>query len=265
MRTMFQKLGALLVVLGSVAGCTKVSRIFAGGGTEFIVQVDTRKPNLDEVVDLAAKIMRNRLNAAGIDGEASRISESPNRVSVKVFGDQDLGAIKRFLFTTHELELRKAVSPPSPSPLTTYPTMEAARAAAAAGQEVLRFQEQEYANERSSRFVIVESEPIITGEDVRYAQAVNYGAGENYSISFTLNEDGANKFGDWTNRNIDNYLAVVLDGTVVSSAYIKSQIRDMGQIDGSFTKASAEELALSLNSGHLPAKLSVLEERPFGN
>jgi preprotein translocase subunit SecD len=59
-------------------------------------------------------------------------------------------------------------------------------------------------------------------------------------------------------------MAVVLNGRVKSAPYIKQQITDTGQISGNFTKASANDLALTLRSGALPAKIVYLEERTVG-
>jgi preprotein translocase subunit SecD len=59
-------------------------------------------------------------------------------------------------------------------------------------------------------------------------------------------------------------MAVVLDEEVKSAAYIKSQIFDQGQIDGRFTKASADDLVLTLKSGALPAEIEYQEERTVG-
>jgi preprotein translocase subunit SecD len=59
-------------------------------------------------------------------------------------------------------------------------------------------------------------------------------------------------------------MAVVLNDEVKSAAYIKSQIFDAGEISGRFTKASAEDLALTLKSGALPAKIEYMEERTVG-
>lgn len=108
MQKRFHRLAVVLVVLGFASGCTKISRIF-GGGTEFIVRVETEKPNADEVVELAVKVVGNRLDAAGIPGEAARIPDFPNQIGVKVYGDRDMDAVKRFLFATHELEMKKVV------------------------------------------------------------------------------------------------------------------------------------------------------------
>jgi len=57
---------------------------------------------------------------------------------------------------------------------------------------------------------------------------------------------------------------VVLNGEVKSIAFIKSQIFDSGQITGRFSKQSAEDLALTLRSGALPAPIEYLEERTVG-
>jgi preprotein translocase subunit SecD len=59
-------------------------------------------------------------------------------------------------------------------------------------------------------------------------------------------------------------LSIVLNNEVKSIARIESQIRDQGQITGSFTKRQAEDIALVLRSGALPAKMVYLEERTVG-
>jgi preprotein translocase subunit SecD len=59
-------------------------------------------------------------------------------------------------------------------------------------------------------------------------------------------------------------MAVVLNGQVKSAAYIKSQIFDQGEISGKFTRKSAEDLALTLRSGALPAQIEYQEERTVG-
>ena len=75
---------------------------------------------------------------------------------------------------------------------------------------------------------------------------------------------GAEKFGAWTTANVNNYMGVVLNGEVSSVAYIKSPIYDRGQITGRFSQAQAEDLALTLRSGALPAAIEYLEERTVG-
>lgn len=257
-------LAIALVTFGFMSACTRIKGLIGGGGTRFVIRIETEKRNVEELAELATRIIGARLDAAGLDGDATRIANPPDQISVRVYGEQDLELVKRFLFTTHKLELKKVVSAPNPSPVTMYTSLEAAQAAAKPGQEVLPWKEA-YETSRSPQFVIVETEPVVTGEHVRTANAMRLGTSNDYNISFTLNKDGAERLGDWTGRNIGNYMAVVVDGSVVSAAYIKSQIFDSAEISGSFTKAAAEELASNLNSGYLPAKLIVLEEQRFGD
>lgn len=258
----------LLIAAVLLTGCAKVSRFWTNSGIEFTVQVETDKPDKDAVIKQAIMVIESKLSAIGIDGDAGRVPNTSDQIFVKIYGRQeDPERLKQFLFTTHNLELRRAVSAPNPAPLTTYATEAEARASSRPGQDVLPYMERD--PERSPRqFVIVETASIVTGEDVRNAEAITRTGNDydpDYTISFTLNKIGAEKFGDWTARNINNYIAVVLDGSIISAPYIKSQIIDMGQIDGRFTKAAAEELALSLSSGHLPARLTLLSELPFDN
>jgi preprotein translocase subunit SecD len=112
---------------------------------------------------------------------------------------------------------------------------------------------------------VVEYPSVVDGSELREANAVSRTGGDgDYQISFSFKPSGAQKFGEWTGKNIGNYMAVVLNGEVKSAAYIKSQIFDSGEISGRFTKASAEDLALTLKSGALPAKIEYQEERTVG-
>jgi preprotein translocase subunit SecD len=120
-------------------------------------------------------------------------------------------------------------------------------------------------NNAPKRWVVVEQPAVVDGSELRNASATSGRAGSNdYTISFTLKPSGADKFGRWTGANINEYMGVVLNGEVKSVAYIKSQITDSGEISGRFTKESAEDLALTLRSGALPAPIAYQEERTVG-
>lgn len=247
------------VLLGS--NCRSLSRLIDKGGKIFIVEIETAETNRAEIVELAIKVTQNKLNAVGLDGEVTKNPGQDNRISVKIYGTNDWEKLKKFLFTTYQLELKKAISPPNPSPIQTFKTKEEAEVKVLEGQEILPYSE---GDDDYRQFIIVEKNIIINGEDIRNAQAISLtDDADNYQISFTLKPEGAKKFGDWTAKNIGNYIAVVLNKEVQSAAYIKSQIFDQGQIDGRFTKQSAEDIALSLGSGYLPATMKIVEEKPF--
>jgi preprotein translocase subunit SecD len=105
----------------------------------------------------------------------------------------------------------------------------------------------------------------VDGSELRDASAYSRtGSQSDYQISFSLKPGGAQKFGEWTGKNIGKYLAIVLNDEVKSAPVIKGQIFDQGSIEGKFTKTSSEDLALTLKSGALPAKLDYQEERTVG-
>ena len=115
-------------------------------------------------------------------------------------------------------------------------------------------------NPSAQKWVVVESPAIIGGSDLRTADAVQ-SEGHNYHIGFSLKKAGADKFGAWTGANVNEYLGVVLNDDVKSIAFIKSQISDQGEITGNFTKQAAEDLALVLKAGALPAPVTLIEEK----
>lgn len=255
----------IIILIGQIltsGGCGTVSRMANSGGTLYVVEVIAGEGDGSANVERSIKIMKSRLNAVGFDGDVKASDSGGNCIEVKLYGKQEPELIEKFLFKSYKLELIKVVSPPSPSPFKTFAKKEEAETAAGEEQQVLPYPERE--DRTASQFVIVEKQPIVTGEDIRDAQAVSRtGSHADYQISFTLKPEGAVKFGEWTERNINNYLGVVLDGKVQSIAFIKTKISDMGEISGRFSKAEAEAIALSLKSGYMPWELKVIERRTF--
>src|SRR2546430_6989625 len=118
---------------------------------------------------------------------------------------------------------------------------------------------------KAQKWVVVESPAIIDGIDLRSAAAIpEQACGDEYQITVSLKNNGADKFGAWTGANINEYMGVVLNNEVKSIAFIKSQIFDQGEITGNFTKEQGDDLALTLRSGALPAPIEYQEERTVG-
>ncbi len=105
--------------------------------------------------------------------------------------------------------------------------------------------------------------PVITGRDLRNARP---GRDEfhKWETSFTLTPDAGRRFGRFTEANIGNRLAVVLDNQIRSVATIQSRIEDSGRITGLSNEQEASDLALVLRAGSLPAGIVYLEERTVG-
>lgn len=109
----------------------------------------------------------------------------------------------------------------------------------------------------------VTRKPVVGGENLVDAQAT-FQNGEAV-VSFRFNSLGGKKFGEVTKNNVGERLAIVLDNEVISAPTIQGAIMGgSGVITGNFTIQSANDLALLLRSGALPAPLEVLEERTVG-
>jgi preprotein translocase subunit SecD len=85
-----------------------------------------------------------------------------------------------------------------------------------------------------------------------------------WETSFTLSQDGGKRFGRYTEANVGNRLAVVLDNQIISVATIQSKIEDQGRITNLGSEQEASNLAQFLRSGSLPAGIVYREERSVG-
>ena len=234
----------------------------------------------DQAVEQAMQIIDTRINAFGVAEPTLQRHGATNsgQILLQMPGVDDPERVKTLLNADSNLELMEVVSPPNPN-LQTYPTREAALQSIGgketADRKVFPYSErddtttdpaqQNQPPKEPSRFIVVKSPAVVSGSELRSADAVSQtGSVDDYQISFNLKPSGAAKFGEWTARNIGNYMAVVLNGEAKSVAFIQSQITDSGQISGRFSKQSADDLALTLRSGALPAKIEYLEERTVG-
>jgi protein-export membrane protein SecD len=237
------------------------------------LEVEQSAPNREAAVKQAVAVIENRLAALGVSNFEVKPERSAGsgRILVDLPGLADPERIKQIITNGGKLELTHVISPPSPMPVQTYGTKEEAIASlngsVPTNRRVLSYVERSEKdatqNPKPAKWVIVESPSIVDGSELRTASALrSIGAtNDEYQIAFSLKANGAQKFGTWTAANINEYLGVVLNGEVKSIAFIKGQIYDQGQITGRFTKQAAEDLALVLKSGVLPAPLKIVEER----
>lgn len=235
----------------------------------------------DNATTQALNIIQSRVDALGIAEPTLQThgSQSSHQILLQMPGVQDPERVKDILQGQSKLELVHVIGPPSPAPATTYPTEADAIAAASTNgvlppnRKVLPYSERmelsadkDPNQQRPKQWVVVETPAIIDGSELRNASAVQSqgGRADDFEINFALKKAGADKFGQWTGSHINEYMGVVLNNEVKSIAFIKSQIYDQGQITGRFTQQSAEDLALTLRSGALPAPIEYLEERTVG-
>ncbi len=114
-------------------------------------------------------------------------------------------------------------------------------------------------------WVQTSSRATVDGEDLTDAQPTFDNRTNEPIVSFRFNQKGALRFGKLTQENVGRPFAIVLDNKVVSAPVINEPILGgTGQISGRFTTQEANDLAIVLRSGALPAKLTVVEERTVG-
>jgi preprotein translocase subunit SecD len=225
-------------------------------------------------VDQAMNIIENRINAFGVAEPTIQTygAENSYQILLQLPGVDDPERVKRTLVLESNLELRAVDGPYRP-----YATIEEAKAAAAGRADVeplpLDERDEEATDSKTPAaanpaltYLLITKAPVIVGRDLRDAFAAQGQVGDegDYRIVFKLKDDGAKKFGDWTSKNIGKGLAIVLNGRVKSAPTIRGEIRETGEITGNFSKQSAEDLALVLRSGALPARVIYLEERTVG-
>ncbi|HUO30877.1 MAG TPA: protein translocase subunit SecD [Bryobacteraceae bacterium] len=117
--------------------------------------------------------------------------------------------------------------------------------------------------DQPEEWYLLSKTPIIRGTDLRNARA---GQDEfrKWDTQFSLSPDAGKRFGRYTEANIGNRLAVVMDNQIHSVAVIKGRIEDSGQIENIGSEQEASDLALVLRAGALPATIQILYENSVG-
>jgi preprotein translocase subunit SecD len=119
--------------------------------------------------------------------------------------------------------------------------------------------------ERGAGSVLVERRILVAGEDLVDAQPSFDSRTREPVVNFRFNTNGARRFAAVTQENVGRPFAIVLDNQVISAPVIREPILGgSGQISGRFTVQQANDLAILLRAGALPAPLTIIEERTVG-
>jgi preprotein translocase subunit SecD len=194
-----------------------------------------------KAVEQSIEVIRRRVDALGTR-EPSIQRQGDDRVLVQVPGLQDPQTLKEILGQTAKLEFRLVAEP---------------------GQNPSETEELEQVDEQGK--LPIEKQVMVQGEDLTDAQPGFDQRGGEPVVNFRFNIRGAQKFGDVTSKNVGRLFAIVLDNKVISAPRILTPITGgSGQISGRFTVEQANNLAILLRAGALPAKLNIVEERTVG-
>ncbi|HSG48522.1 MAG TPA: protein translocase subunit SecD, partial [Longimicrobiales bacterium] len=112
------------------------------------------------------------------------------------------------------------------------------------------------------RLYVLEEEAFMTGDRLEDAVAARDAQFSTPQVQFQLNRAGGREFSQFTGQHVGDFLAIVLDGEVMSAPVIRDRIGARGQIDlAGAPMEEASDLALVLRAGALPAPLRIMEER----
>jgi preprotein translocase subunit SecD len=203
---------------------------------------------LDKVVDQSIEIVRMRVDSTGTK-EPIIQRQGKSHILLQVPGEQDPSGLKNVLGKTAKMTFHLVDE--------TANLEKAAKGIVPPGSIVVK-------GEQDGYIMVVKKKAIVSGDQLNNAQAT-FNKDSVAVVSFSFNSIGAKKFAEATTENRGKRLAIVLDGRVLSAPIINEPIRGGdGIISGSFTVESANELALLLRAGALPAPLKIVEERTIG-
>ena len=241
------ELAAPVTVIGAATPRPDIAVATAPDGTVSATLTEAAlRAKATGAVEQSIEIVRRRVDETGI-AEALVAREGQNRILVQLPGVQDPDRIKALLGRTARM---------------TFHLLDGTAAPAAAGPPPgVQFLPGGHPGERYA----IRRQVAVDGADLTDARAGRDARTGEWVVNFTLDSSGARRFAEVTRTNVGRPFAIVLDDKVISAPVIREPITGgQGQISGSFTAASANDLAVLLRAGALPAPLAVVEERTVG-
>ena len=201
-----------------------------------------------QTIDQSIQIIERRVNELGLV-EPTIQRQGASRILVQVPGLQDPSRLKAIIGKTAKLDFRMVDETMTPEQaLASHPP---------ANSEIL--------DGESGEKYLIEKRALVSGGDLVDAQPSFDQRNGQPIVNFRFNSAGARKFAEVTQQNVGKRFAIVLDNKVISAPVINEPIPGgAGQISGNFTVQSANDLAILLRAGALPAPLTVVEERTVG-
>lgn len=235
-----------------------------GGGSSPELTLDEPEPGLlrytltdagldyrvTSAVTQSIEVIGRRVNELGTT-EPIIQRQGDDRILVQVPGLQDPQRLKEILGQTAKLTFQMVDQ--------SMPVQEAIQGRPPAGSTVL------YSQDDPPVPHLIEERVIVSGENLVDAQATFDQRTNEPVVSFRFDTKGAQRFGQATQQNVGRLFAIILDNQVISAPQIREPILGgSGQISGNFTAQSANDLAVLLRAGALPADLTIVEERTVG-
>jgi protein-export membrane protein SecD len=224
----------------------------AGGFIEARITQGALRQLSRQAVGQSIEVIRRRVDPTGA-AEVTIVRQGDDRIVVQAPGVSDPAQLRSRIGQTARLTFHLLNENVNPE--------DAAAGRAPPGSLYLPFANQEY----YQGGVVVRSRPSLTGEQLTDAQPRFDQQTNEPIVSFRFNQNGSRIFCRLTTENVNKPFAIVLDDRVLTAPVINEPIcGGSGQITGGFTAERANELAVLLRAGALPAPLSIIEQRSVG-
>jgi preprotein translocase subunit SecD len=213
-----------------------------------------------DTVERAVQTIEKRINGLGLTESTVQQrgrADSEGEIMIQMPGVDDPARVKQILQTAAMLEIAEVKDGPFPS---IESALQKFNGVLPLNSRLVRAQARP--GEPEGYYVLART-PVVTGRDLRNARPSRDEFGR-WETDFTLSQEAAQRFGRFTETNIGNRLAIVLDNQVRSAPVIQSRIEDQGRITGAGTEQEAADLALVLRAGSLPAGIRYLQETTVG-
>lgn len=189
------------------------------------------------LIKQSIEIIRRRVDENGTK-EPTIISQGDNRILLQVPGIQNSAELKTLIGKTAKMTFHF---------LSENPIAE---------QSI-------QLTDDKGRIYNIKKDVILSGDLLVDANATFYEGKP--AVAFRFNSIGTRKFAQITKENIGKVFAIILDNKVITAPIINTVINQgSGIISGNFTTQEANQTALLLRAGSLPAPLSIVEERTVG-
>jgi protein-export membrane protein SecD len=206
-----------------------------------------------EILGQSVEVVRKRIDQLGTR-EPSIERQGDDRIVVQVPGLGDPAHLVQLLGKTAKMTFQMVDD--------TASVDQAQKGIVPIGSEYLPM---DNPNNGQGPGLVVEKHVVVSGDKLTGARADSNQQTGQTVVAFTFNNVGAKEFGTASKENIGRRFAIVLDKKIIEAPVIKDAIlTGSGEIEGNFTFQTANDLAVLLRAGALPAPLKVMEQRTTG-
>jgi len=245
--------GSAITILGTSSGPDFSIERRDGNVIALVLTEAAIEARRNAVLDQSIEIVRRRVDELGTR-EPTIQRQGEDRILLEVPGVQDAEGLKKILGTTAKLTFHLVD--------TTATAQDAAEGRISPSSMVLPADPETHGPNDPQQYVVRRT-ALVTGDMLTDAQP-QFRNGQ-WAVSFSFNNAGARRFADITQENVGRPFAIVLDNKVVSAPVIRSPILGgSGEITGGFSTEEANQLAILLRAGALPAPLDIVQERTVG-